>query len=75
MSVRHTETPNIVNPVTAIGNGPETTDLGGRAIAIIGGGLGGLSAAIYLRTAGYEVTIFEANEKSKKTPVLNFSGN
>ncbi|MGA9769756.1 MAG: phytoene desaturase family protein [Blastocatellia bacterium] len=32
-------------------------------VAIIGGGLGGLSAAIHLRLAGYEVTIFEANER------------
>ncbi|HEY6403336.1 MAG TPA: phytoene desaturase family protein [Blastocatellia bacterium] len=29
----------------------------------MGGGMGGLSAAIYLRLAGYEVTIYEANER------------
>ena len=30
---------------------------------IIGGGMGGLSAAIYLRLAGYEVSLYEANER------------
>ncbi|HEX8183577.1 MAG TPA: FAD-dependent oxidoreductase, partial [Blastocatellia bacterium] len=33
------------------------------SVAIIGGGLGGLSAAIHLSLGGYEVTIFEANER------------
>lgn len=36
----------------------------GRKVAIIGSGPGGLSAAYYLVTAGYEITIFEANEKA-----------
>src|SRR5688500_3118233 len=35
----------------------------GRVVAVIGGGLGGLSAAIHLRLAGYEVTVYEANER------------
>src|SRR5918992_35483 len=34
-----------------------------RAVSVIGGGLGGLSAAIHLRLAGYDVTLFEANER------------
>lgn len=36
----------------------------GKKVAIIGAGPGGLSAAYYLVTAGYDVTIFEANEKA-----------
>lgn len=34
-----------------------------RQVFIIGGGLGGLSAGIHLRLAGYEVTILEACER------------
>jgi glutamate synthase (NADPH/NADH) small chain len=33
----------------------------GKKVAIIGGGPGGLSAAYYLQTMGYSVTIYEAN--------------
>lgn len=36
----------------------------GKKVAIVGAGPGGLSAAYYLVTAGYDVTIFEANEKA-----------
>ncbi|KGX91598.1 phytoene desaturase [Pontibacillus halophilus JSM 076056 = DSM 19796] len=32
-----------------------------KSVAIVGGGLGGLSAAIYLAKAGYDVSIFEKN--------------
>jgi phytoene desaturase len=32
-------------------------------VTIIGGGLGGLSAAVHLAAAGFDVTIFEANER------------
>lgn len=32
-------------------------------VIVIGGGLGGLSAAIHLRLAGYNVTLYEANER------------
>jgi phytoene desaturase len=32
-------------------------------VAVIGAGLGGLSAAIHLRLAGYDVTVFEANAR------------
>ena len=34
-----------------------------KEVIIIGGGLGGLSAAIHLRLAEFDVTIFEANER------------
>jgi phytoene desaturase len=33
------------------------------SVAIIGGGLGGLSAAIHLAAAGFDVTVFEAGER------------
>jgi len=36
----------------------------GKKVAIIGAGPAGLSAAYYLATVGYGVTIFEANEKA-----------
>ncbi len=32
-------------------------------IGVIGGGIGGISAATYLASAGYEVTVFERNEQ------------
>ena len=32
-------------------------------VVIVGGGLGGLSAAIHLRLAGHEVALFESNER------------
>lgn len=34
-----------------------------REVVIVGGGLGGLSAGIHLRLAGYEVTILESNSQ------------
>ncbi|HWQ34147.1 MAG TPA: phytoene desaturase family protein [Blastocatellia bacterium] len=42
---------------------PRTTDHGQLRAIIIGAGLGGLSAAIHLRAAGCEVTMFEANPR------------
>lgn len=36
----------------------------GKKVAIVGSGPGGLSAAYYLITSGYAVTIFEAQEKA-----------
>lgn len=41
----------------------KTTSAHADSVIIIGGGLGGLSAAIHLRLAGYRVTLFEANER------------
>jgi phytoene dehydrogenase-like protein len=34
-----------------------------ETVLIVGGGLGGLSAAIHLKIAGYRVALFEANER------------
>ncbi|MEL6821240.1 MAG: FAD-dependent oxidoreductase, partial [Calditrichota bacterium] len=34
-----------------------------KHIVIVGGGLGGLSSAIYLASAGYQVSLFEKNER------------
>lgn len=35
----------------------------GRQIIIVGGGLGGLSAGVHLRLAGFDVAIYEADER------------
>ena len=35
----------------------------GKKVAVLGAGPGGLSTAYYLKTTGYDVTIFEANDK------------
>ena len=46
------------------GNGHAKKNGNGRGAAIVvGGGLGGLSAAIHLRLAGHDVTLYEANER------------
>ena len=42
---------------------PECTKSTGKKIAIVGGGPAGLSAALYLRTLGHEVTVFDMMEK------------
>ena len=39
------------------------TNAKGKKVIVVGGGLGGLSAAIHLRLAGFDVTIFESNER------------
>ena len=43
---------------------PAGNDSGSRPVAIAGAGLGGLSAAIHLRLAGRQVTVFEKNALS-----------
>ncbi|MFR1843651.1 FAD-dependent oxidoreductase [[Clostridium] scindens] len=35
----------------------------GRKIAVVGGGPGGLSCAFYLQQRGYDVTVFEKNDR------------
>lgn len=42
---------------------PECAKSTGKKIAIVGGGPAGLSAALYLRTLGHEVTVFDMMEK------------
>jgi phytoene desaturase len=37
--------------------------LSDKRVVIVGGGLGGLSAGVHLRLAGFDVTIFEADER------------
>jgi phytoene desaturase len=39
------------------------TDLSGTDVAVVGGGVGGLSAACYLADAGADVTVLEKNEQ------------
>ena len=46
----------VIRPEFTVGNEPPKD-----SVVIIGAGLGGLSAAIYLRLAGYQVSIYEAN--------------
>jgi phytoene desaturase len=49
--------------------------MGQKRVAVIGAGIGGLSAAAYLAAAGYEVTAFEKNaEPGGKASVLRSSG-
>lgn len=46
-----------------------------QRVIIIGGGLGGLSAGVYLRLAGFDVAIYEANDKvGGRANVINRSG-
>lgn len=42
---------------------PETAKPTGKKVAIVGGGPGGLAAAMYLRMLGHEVTVFDMMEK------------
>lgn len=42
---------------------PQTAPLTGKKVAIVGGGPAGLSAALYLRIMGHEVTVFDMMDK------------
>ncbi len=48
---------------------------GQERAAVVGGGLGGLSVAIHLRLAGFQVTLYEANERvGGRASRLSFGG-
>lgn len=42
---------------------PEIAESTGKKVAIVGGGPAGLTAALYLRTKGHEVTVFDMMDK------------
>jgi len=52
-----------VSPEEIVNILKERIQINNKKIAIIGAGPGGLSAAYYLRLLGYEITIFESNDK------------
>ncbi len=52
-----------VKPIPKVSVPDQSTYYSDKSVVIVGAGLGGLSAAIHLRLAGFDVTMFEANEK------------
>lgn len=50
-------------PLTAIAQNATAASGASASVIVIGAGLGGLSAAIHLRLAGFDVTVYEANDK------------
>jgi cation diffusion facilitator CzcD-associated flavoprotein CzcO len=53
----------VISPSATSGSRALASSSGGRSVAIVGGGFGGIGAAVILSRAGHEVTVFERAER------------